>query len=269
MSITAGQTGLASDFVGTSSGSADSGKVPKLGSDGRLALGFTPPRVLSMRHLSGTNTLYGIFSDVGDLVNVISGTDIYLETATLPIQTRNITTDWASAAVIYSAAIIGTYLYIHVRDGSNNWRIYRFDKTNLSAGGTLMTISGQAFSTTGGSEMIMFSDGTNLYFNSKAGNSTSVHIISKYTISGTTLTYASDITCGSTTTNLYYPFADSSGNIYGFSNADSKIRKYNSSGTLQLTTANYSALGASYVIAGKFLYLRVVTTLDYILVTLL
>ena len=241
--ITAGQPIVASDFVGTPSGAADSGKVAKLNADGKLELGFNPPRVLSMQHVSGTNSIPCIFSDVGDLFNVISSVDMYLETTTLPLQSRSITADWASANAIYSAVIIGLYLYVLVQDGSNNYRVYRYAKANLAAGGTLMTISGQAFGTTGGTGLLMFTDGTTFYFSCKAGNSASKHIISKYTLSGTTLTYTTDVTCGSISGNLDIPLADASGNIYGFNATDFIIRKYNSSGVLQLTTAVYTALG--------------------------
>ena len=43
MAITAGSEILASDFVSTSAGAGDSGKVPKLDSSGRLDLTFFPP----------------------------------------------------------------------------------------------------------------------------------------------------------------------------------------------------------------------------------
>lgn len=43
MSITPGQPIAASDFVGTSSGASDSGKVPKLNGSGLIPAGFLPP----------------------------------------------------------------------------------------------------------------------------------------------------------------------------------------------------------------------------------
>jgi hypothetical protein len=162
-------------------------------------------------------------------------------------QIRNTTSDWASATFISSKVTLGAYLYLLLRDASNNYRVYRYSVGNLAAGGTLMTISGQAFATTGGAEMIMTSNGTNFYFNYKAGNNASDRIISKYTISGTTLTYVSDITCGASSNVANQIIrVDSSENIYGWYRStdfggDNKVRKYNSSGTLQTTSEAYGS----------------------------
>lgn len=160
-------------------------------------------------------------------------------------QTRDVTSDWATAAEITSCITLGAYLYLLLRDASNNYRVYRYGVGTLSSGGTLMTISGQAFATTGGANVIMTSNGTNFYFNYKAGNNASDRIISKYTISGTTLTYSSDITCGASSNVCNQIIqVDSSDNIYGWYRSadfggDNKIRKYNSSGTLQYTSPAY------------------------------
>ncbi len=176
-----------------------------------------------------------------------SGTNLYYVNSGVVggPQNRNLTSDWASAAEITSVVTLGIYLYVFVRDASNNYRVYRYSVSNLSAGGTLMTISGQAFATTGGTAVMMTSNGTNFYFNYKGGNNASDRIISKYSLSGTTLTYVSDITCGASSNvcnQLLY--VDSSDNIYGYYRStdlsgDNKIRKYNSSGTLQSTSLGY------------------------------
>jgi hypothetical protein len=179
----------------------------------------------------------------------MSTTTIYYtnSSATGGPQVRATTSDWASAAFISAQVTLGLYVYLLLRDASNNYRVYRYDKTNLSTGGTLMTISGQAFATTGGAEMIMTSNGTNFYFNYKAGNNASDRIISKYTVSGTTLTYVSDITCGASSNVANQLLqVDSSDNIYGWYRStdfggDNKVRKYNSSGTLQYTSNAYGS----------------------------
>lgn len=160
-------------------------------------------------------------------------------------QTRDITSDWATGAEITSCVTLGAYLYLLLRDASNNYRVYRYAKGALASGGTLMTIATQAFATTGGANMIMTSNGTNFYFNYKGGNNASDRIISKYTLSGTTLTYSSDITCGASSNVCNQIIqVDSSDNIYGWYRSadfggDNKIRKYNSSGTLQYTSPAY------------------------------
>lgn len=169
------------------------------------------------------------------------GTTFALHIPGSPHQTRLITGDYAAADSSVAFILEGAYLYALLRDdGAPALRVYRYDKTNLAAGGTLMTIVGQAFSTTAINSVAMSSNGAGtFYFTAKAGNSASVHIVSKYTLSGTNLTYVSDVTCGSTS-NHFAKFVgvDSSGNIYGYAAAvDDFIRKFNSSGTLQATSA--------------------------------
>lgn len=187
------------------------------------------PEVLSTYNLN--NSEFSWNCDVASILNT-SSTTIYLQYGTVPLQGRQTTTDWASSAAITSAVILGSYLYVMLRDSSNNYRLYRYDKSNLAGGGTLMTIATQAFATTGGADVRITTDGTNMYFNFKAGNSANSYVISKYTLSGTTITYSSDITCGSTAGSFTGVQADTSGNLYGYG-SDFKIRKHDSSGTQQ------------------------------------
>jgi len=148
-------------------------------------------------------------------------------------QTHDVTTDWASAQTIFCAVIIGSYLYVLMYDASTNQRVYRYDPTNLAAGGTQMTFSGGSLGTTNGS--LMTSDGTNFYFSADGGNSANTYIIAKYTLSGTTFTYVSSITCGSTQFNRYW--VKSNGDIYA-ATTDAYLHKYNSSGVEQWVTAD-------------------------------
>ena len=80
-------------------------------------------------------------------------------------QFRTVTSDWASATTINAQITLGIYTYVLLRDGSNNYRIYRYGINSLSSGGTLMTISGQAFATTGGANVVMTSNGTDILLN--------------------------------------------------------------------------------------------------------
>lgn len=146
-------------------------------------------------------------------------------------QTHDVTIDWASAQTIFCAVIIGSYLYVLMYDASTNQRVYRYDPTNLAAGGTLMTFSGGSLGTTNGA--LMTSDGTNFYFSADGGNSANTYVLAKYTLSGTTFTYVSSITCGSTAFNRYWVKA--SGDIYA-ATTDGFLHKYNSSGTQQWVT---------------------------------
>jgi len=167
-------------------------------------------------------------------------------------QTRDVTADWASAQNVYCAVIIGNYLYVLMYDASTNQRVYRYDPTNLSAGGTLMTFSGGSLGTTNGT--LMSSDGTNFYFSSDGGNSANTYVLAKYTVSGTTFTYVSSITCGSTAFNRYWVKA--SGDIYA-ATTDGFLHKYNSSGTQQWVTDDrffYTISGGSALNIADTLY---------------
>ncbi len=203
-------------------------------------------------HINGTlGTMRTYTSDVlGAYAQMNSDTVVRFQGVGLPIQTRTITSDWAAADLATSAVLLGSYLYVNLKeDGTTSFRVYRYDKTNLAAGGTLMTVSGTAFGTnaTGYTNLMVSDDVSNLYFTYQAGNSASAHIISKYSISGTVLTFVSNTTCGSDTANFERILkVDSSGNIYGFDpSTSSTIKKYNSSGTLQttyiITTGDVSA----------------------------
>jgi len=192
------------------------------------------PTTVSLARLNGVT--YATYSDSTAYVK-LNGATLGVEAgSTIGYEERATTSDWASASVLTSAVILGGFVYVMIRDASNNYRVYRYTQTNLAAGGTLMTIATQAFSTTGGTDVGMFCDGTNFYFNYQAGNSANDYILSKYTLSGTTLTHSSNITCGSTANSLRRVVVDLSGNIYAGSTADNKIRKFNSAGTLQTTS---------------------------------
>ena len=119
-------------------------------------------------------------------------------------------------------------------------RIYRYDYTNLSAGGTLMTIAGSKVIATNDNLLQMTTDGTSFYINFEAGNSANGYILAKYSLSGTTLTYVSSITVGTDASVAAGRFQIlSSGNIYSWGSGT--LTKYNSSGSLQYTDALFFA----------------------------
>lgn len=118
---------------------------------------------------TGNNSL-SIFRLVRDS---ISGTYYITHTTTL---------SGATDVSPFGLIATSTYLYVHYDDGGTK-KISRYDLADL-ANVTAMTISGSNWNN-GGSG---FSDGTNLYIY------TSTAVVKKYTISGTTATYDSDIT---------------------------------------------------------------------------
>lgn len=165
-----------------------------------------------------------------------SATSFYVvNSSTGYCDTHAITTEWAAADRHRGMAIIGAYAYVWMYDtaGPYSFRLYRYSAASIASGGTLMTVAGQAF----GAQTVspsMYSDGTYLYFTHQAGGSTSGFIISKYSISDTTITFISNITCGSITPIGVY-INPTTGDLTIHNNSDSKLRRYNSSGVIQAT----------------------------------
>lgn len=173
----------------------------------------------------------------------VSGTTFTLQDPTGNTQSRLITTDWADADVVSEGyVLLGQYLYVLLTDtaGSTATRLYRYTASDLSLGGTLMTISGQAFGTT--AAFTMTSNGTDFFFSNDAGGNAGKHLVAKYTLSGTTLTYVATTTCGATSA-IFTSFAvDTLGNYIGTDGGI--IYTYNTSGTLTSTSGQtFATLG--------------------------
>lgn len=166
--------------------------------------------------------IYTSSSTVMHLVNMASGGDV---------QTRTSTTDLSGAA--YNGFVkIGNYLYAMMYHGTTP-KVRRYSLTDLTTGDD-MTVSGTAI---GVESPRLYSDGTSLWINNTGGDTNAtLHIFRNYTISGTTLTAGSTITCGSTSANFTQASMDSSGNFYG-ADASGKLYRHNSSGTLVKTGA--------------------------------
>lgn len=191
--------------------------------------------------IGGTDAYVNYFSDTPTLISR-NGTTTYfgdLENATW--QSRVITSDWADADGCVCGVKIGSYLYLLMNDSGpapDAWRLYRFTASNLAAGGTLMTFAGAKVlvASDGAYGIKMGSDGTYLYFSYEAGNSANDYVVAKYSVSGTTATYVSSITCGSTANSLYtFQVRASDGHILARSNGG-VYRRFNTSGTLQTTS---------------------------------
>lgn len=167
-------------------------------------------------------------------------TTVYAEFQLEFLQSRNVTADWADADSIYSYVVLQGFLYLLLRDdGAPLYRVYRYDITNLAAGGTLMTIATQALGTQ--DLLAMTSNGTKFYFNYKAGGSANDYVISPYSLSGTTLTYdGADITCGAVANACDQIAVFANGFIYGLNITGTRqIKIFNASGTLQDTLTPY------------------------------
>lgn len=150
------------------------------------------------------------------------------------IWSRDYTADWVSASGALSAVLLGTLMYVLLTDGTG-FRVYRYDATDATVAGTLMTTSGGSLGTSG---MLMTSDGTRLVFTNQAGNSASDNILSKYSIAGTVLTFVSNTTmAGGSTCFTNGLAADSRGSFYGFDYTNQKARSWDQSGTPTYTSS--------------------------------
>jgi len=167
--------------------------------------------------------------------------NFYLEDATGYIQVRDISSDWAAATTTEGHALIGNDLYLLLLDTSGlEARIYKYDASDLSLGGAQMTISGASLGYDSG--MAMTSNGTKLFISFDAGNSASANEIAGFTVSGTTATYVSTVTCGGVDTPFLTTFAvTNAGEYYGINSG--VITQYDNTGTLVYTSGASGATG--------------------------
>lgn len=168
------------------------------------------------------------------------------------IQDRVITSDWADADGIASAVVLGDYVYALLVDTGTNpdtYRVYRYAKSNLAAGGTLCTFSGAVTLTATNSSLKMSSDGTKLLFNFAAGTSANDYAIATYTVTGTALAYSATVNLGSTANRANLFHGRTNGDYIAYSTSDLTYRRYNSSGTLQATGIAYASEGNQGVLA--------------------
>lgn len=178
---------------------------------------------------------------------MLEGTSIYFtDLDNHTAQTRAFTSDWATANTCHSAILLGSYLYLILREGAgtpDGQRVYRYTASNLAAGGTLMTFSGATTLVAADYAIVMSTDGTYFYFNFNAGNSANDYVIAKYSISGTTFTYVSSTTCGSTGSSFGAFHVRASDGHYLAQSTGRLYRRFNSSGTVQSTApiAAYTA----------------------------
>lgn len=145
---------------------------------------------------------------------------------------------WPSANGIYGIVIIGGYIYFllsYSTPDPDQFKLFRMSLTDTAyTSVTEITFSGATTLIDSNNSTMMSSDGTNLYFTYNAGNSSNRYILAKFSLSGTTATYVSSITLSDSPTSFNNYSVDSSGNIYTVENR--VVKKYNSSGTLQITS---------------------------------
>lgn len=220
---------------------------------------IAPPRTwnnINFGDGSAGNVVMGFSDDFRKTAFVTSGTTfVVVDYANGKLQTRTGTSDYAAADNISGLVIIGLYLYVLYQDiaGPFAFKVFRYLLTDLTSSPTEMTIATQALGTQNVNPY-MTSDGTSFYFTHDAMNDASnTHEIAKYSLSGTTLTYVSTITCGASATNFgRFAVRVADGHIVGINSSDRLLRRYNTSGTLQATgtvapTGNFQWWGVNLV----------------------
>lgn len=195
--------------------------------------------------LGGLRALNGYIDHEATVAKLTAvDTEIVLRDSTGKMQSRNVTSDWASANQVFGYVLLNGYLYIMVVDNTTIAQIWRYDASDLSTGGTLMSVSGGTIiwnQATAGTEQTMTSNGTDFFFNYDSGNSNNSYKIAKFSISGTTLTYVSTVTLGSTTPYFQSSWGVTTDEHYvgyyaGATFGNNNIEMYNSSATLVYTS---------------------------------
>jgi len=252
MPISAGQNGVASDFINESEKNAtpanDEGRVPKLEDDGKISDVFL--------NLSGSFGVSRVVSSGGGITytdelfrqgNVATGQyNVVTENSggiLNDIDTK--TSTWTDADVAEGGWVVkDSFLYGMLEDNGTSpdtFRVYRYPISSITDAGTLMTFAGAKVLVQSDNLIKMTSDGTNFYFSYDAGNSANQYVIAKYTLLGTTLTYVSSITLSdSGAFNGGFIVNETSGDIFTLNS--SIIKRYNSSGVLQETSATFAGV---------------------------
>lgn len=197
--------------------------------------GSGKPKHFDFSHLPYTGVV-NLYSDQEVYISYDAGqVKINLEIPGEFTQEYIFTADWGSVTDANGIVIKNSFLYALLVDSvTGDSRVYRYSVTDMASGGTLMTIGGTAFGTDS-DVFLMTSDGTDFYFTGEANNSSSLNRISKYTLSGTTLTSSSVILCGADPANFGEGimvavdgkiFGLDSPTVYEFSNTGTFVRSY-------------------------------------------
>lgn len=212
-----------------------------------------PPELIFSSRLGGT-IAYSVYCDsLFEPVYVAANGTFRVHFPNAESQYYDATADYAGcdSAGLYGSVLLGDYIYLLLKDTvttPDTFKVFRYAKNDMAAGGTEMTIAGQAFVQR--DSVRMTSNGTDFFFSYDAGTSANMYDIAKYSLSGTTLTYVSTVTCGSTAADNFAVKAN--GDIYILDYLPNQVWRYNSSGTLQWTSeASAYQCGA---IAGLFNY---------------
>ena len=264
--IITGNRAKAGDFINKATAnavpSADEGRVVKLEATGRIDKQFLDlPMVLSGDVLAtDAGQMYSYYTDnylvhIGSVSSVVYVYPPNEEPAALAMSDIPWT---GTKSAAYGMVVLGGYLYIKVKNTTpspDEHRIYRYDLADLTAAPINMTLVGQTHAAADAITTLVC-DGEYFYITYDAGNSVNAHVLAKYSLSGTTLTYISTITCGAEVVSWAGVGINKNGDIYV--KVTNYLYKYNSSGALQYVSAAsitnklniMNVLGTLYFLSG-------------------
>jgi len=165
-----------------------------------------------------------------------SADNLYQTNLLFPLTEVNFTNVTTGAGVtlneINGVVEVGSYVYVHATQGTSvgNKRVLRYLKSDITASPKVMTIAGQTFGTTTNISGMSY-DGTYFLFPGKAFNSSNSYVMSRYSLSDTTLTYVDDINLGSTAIERLFSF----NNKYYTLGTSNELKRYSITGTLEYT----------------------------------
>jgi hypothetical protein len=168
-------------------------------------------------------------------------TDLFVELPDQNLQHRNMLLDWSLASSMRSAVALDGLLYILVVAGipnPNEWRVYRYDITDIASGGALMSFVGQPLSGTDFDMEMTANESGTFYFTYNAGNSLNDYSIARYNLTGASLIHSSSLNFGAGIGSFSRILSDVAGNVFGISGSG-VVRKFNSLGGLLYTTPAY------------------------------
>lgn len=251
MSIIAGNTILASDFISTSAGAGDSGRVPKLNASGKLDSSFISPIFNSqqIRALTNSDPCSGMFA-TSNITGTVFFVGIKCDAGSSNFNIYRIVQDSAGLFTIthsttlstgnntISAAVVGSYLYVTCFIGGSA-ACRRFLAADLTGVTTITGLGASDYT------QCYSPDDTFLYC------LTSANTYNKYSISGTTISTSTSITF----TGLGSPaMSISNGTYVWFSDNTSgtmTMKKYAVAGGSVITTVSYIINGNIYDFRGS------------------
>jgi len=184
-------------------------------------------------------------SDDAGYICMCSDTPFYIiKTDGSEMQERDISADWAAGSIMGGCCILGGYMYLIVWNEIAEQRIYRYDMTNLAAGGTQMTIAGTALHT--GEPKYIITDGTDLFIHDDNLNK---HVYKRAVVLGTTLTLDAAVTCAAGNVSFSYGAFTDGIKYYGAANTGF-IKRHDMAGTLEATKPLVNSATCKTVLLG-------------------